>query len=129
MNAFFTKYVAKVNSGSAPGLNGQCRIWTGARSSNNKYGVVCYKHPIKNRWQTMHVHRLSVMLHHRYHELDASVVASHLCHNTLCVVPEHIVLEPQGVNNQRQTCKSGGTCLGHPLPYPPCRLELRMNDD
>lgn len=127
MDAFLTKYREKVRSGSAPGLNGQCRIWTGARSSNNKYGVVCFKHPVKNKWVTVHVHRLSVMLHHGYHELDASIVASHLCHNTLCVVPEHITLEPHGINNQRQTCRARGTCLGH-FPYLPCRLDLIMND-
>lgn len=123
MDEFLTKYREKVRSGSAPSLNGQCRIWTGARSSNNKYGVVCYKHPVKNKWVTMHVHRLSVMLHHGYHELDASIVASHLCHNRLCVVPEHITLEPHGINNQRQTCRARGTCLGH-FPYLPCRLDL-----
>lgn len=60
-------------------LFGQCRIWTGARSSD-KYGVVCYKHPVEDMWVTVHVHRLSAMLHPGY-EFDASVVASQLCHN------------------------------------------------
>lgn len=45
------------------------------------YGVVCYKYPVKDKWVTVHVHRLSAMLHLGYHEFDASVVASQLSHN------------------------------------------------
>lgn len=80
MDECFEKYKGKTRFGSAPCLNGQCCIWTGARSSN-KYGVIYYKHPVKDKWVTVHVHILSAMLHLGYHEFDGSVVASQLCHN------------------------------------------------
>lgn len=48
MDDFLDNYRTKVSSCSDTGLNGQCRIRIGARSSNNKHGVVYYKHSLKN---------------------------------------------------------------------------------
>jgi hypothetical protein len=33
------------------------------------------------------------------------LVASHRCHNGLCINPSHIVFEPQGINAHRTRCK------------------------
>ena len=35
---------------------------------------------------------------------------SHLCHNSLCLNSEHLVCEPQAVNNQRIKCHNDGYC-------------------
>ena len=102
------------------------RIWNGTKSSNQKYGVICYKHPVHNRWCTMHVHRFSVMLHNRNLAIPQHLDASRLCHNTLCLVPEHISFESHEFNNQRQACVTEGRCLGHPHPLPNCLLNLKM---
>lgn len=123
---FFQKYTKKLLDHSNLGHNGQCRIWNGTKSSNQKYGVICYKHPVHNRWCTMHVHRFSVMLHNRNLAIPQHLDASRLCHNTLCLVPEHISFESHEFNNQRQACVTEGRCLGHPHPLPNCLLNLKM---
>lgn len=40
---------------------------------------------------------------------------SHLCHSPACVLPEHILVEPQGVNADRTNkgCKKKKKCSGH----------------
>lgn len=123
MDEFFIKYREKVRSGFVFSLNGQCRIWIGVRSSNNKYGVVCYKYLVKNKWVIMYVYRFSVMLYYGYYELDVFIVVLYLCYNRLCVVSEYIILELYGINNQRQICRVRGICLGY-FSYLFCRFDF-----
>lgn len=100
MDEFLIKYREKVCLGFVFSLNGQCCIWIGVRSSNNKYGVVCYKYLVKNKWVIMYVYRFSVMLYYGYYELDVFIVVLYLCYNRLCVVLEYIILDLYGINNQ-----------------------------
>jgi len=37
----------------------------------------------------------------------------HLCHNSLCSIGFHLVLEPFVVNNARKSCARSGQCSGH----------------
>ena len=44
---------------------------------------------------------------------DPGLDCSHLCHNTLCCNPDHLVLELRSINNNRNHCKNGMHCFGH----------------
>ena len=129
MDAFFQKYRQKLNDSSAPGYNGQCQIWTGLCTPNGKYGVINCKFPDARGWRQMHVHRLAYMVHHQNIFIDKSYDVSHLCHNSKCITVGHLSLEPHGFNNSRQSCVSTCSCLGHPEPLPPCRVELKMDNN
>ena len=39
--------------------------------------------------------------------------ASHLCHTKACYNPEHVVLESQDINKQRNVCAAEKLCRGH----------------
>jgi hypothetical protein len=59
-------------------------------------------------------------------ELDDLVgEISHLCHNSLCVNPAHLCLEPHHVNQHRSTCVGRGHCYSHP-GFPDCLLHLKL---
>ena len=126
MEAFLNKYKAKLNDFSVPARNGQCVIWTGATHKNGKYGVVQYKHPLNNTWHSIHAHRLAKLLSLRLLDMPPYIDASHICHNSLCVNPDHISFEPHGFNNQRQICVVANKCFGHPDPLPECLVHLKF---
>ena len=44
---------------------------------------------------------------------DPGLDCSHLCHNTLCCNPDHLVLELRSINNDRNHCKNEMHCFGH----------------
>lgn len=128
MDAFFQKYHQKLEEKCALGLNGECFIWTGSCTPNGKYGVINCRFPGAIGWKLLYVHRLAYMIQHRAAQL-AAVDVSHLCHNTKCINVAHLVLEPHGFNNSRQTCVSKGECIGHIAPFPPCLVHLKMPDN
>lgn len=43
------------------------------------------------------------------------LVASHICHNAVCLNPAHIVMEPQSVNDHRTHCGGPTHCECHPV--------------
>lgn len=47
-------------------------------------------------------------------EKDATWVASHLCHNRLCVNQEHLRWEPSWMNRLRDNCPGGDGCVHRP---------------
>jgi hypothetical protein len=125
MEAFFEKYLTKLSENAVLGQNGECHIWTGACTSNGKYGVLNCKFPNAIGWTKIHAHRLAYMIKSKKFNYQGFDV-SHLCHNSKCINTEHLSLEPHGFNNSRMTCVSVGKCLGHPCPLHPCRIELKM---
>ena len=50
------------------------------------------------------VHRLAYMLHHKEWELPPDMHCSHLCHNSLCINVNHLILETPFVNGNRRQC-------------------------
>lgn len=117
MEAFIAKYSELVRQRSE--VNGLCRIWTGRQV--NHYGVVRYKNPHTGVWRTVSAHRFIIILDNKNFDLPADLDASHLCHNSLCVEREHLVLEPHSINNNRIHCKNSQICTGHG-EYPDCML-------
>ena len=44
------------------------------------------------------------------------LVVSHLCHQTLCVKHDHLVLESKALNNERKHCLDQGLCTENHKP-------------
>ena len=112
---FIAKYSAKLGNNSHLSPNNICVLWHGALKAGKytQYGVMCVK--INNKWKTITVHRLQYMLanHINITNLDSDMDVSHLCHNTICIKPDHLSYEPRYINNNRIACKGRGTCSGH----------------
>jgi len=90
-----------------------CRLWQGARKSGSThYGMIKAKFP-DTQWRTLHVHRLRYLVHVEQLKLPHGLEVSHLCHEPLCVAPEHLTLESHSVNGQRQACAARSKCCGH----------------
>ena len=50
---------------------------------------------------------------------------SHICHNKLCIKPEHFSYEPRAINKARDVCHSSNICTSHRtyesgITYPDC---------
>ena len=109
----FEKYRIRIENHSEVD-GGGCRLWRGAR--NHDYGVI--KVILDGKAVTRTVHRVALMCHTN-NIIPSYLDVSHLCHNSLCVNPMHLVAEPHFVNNNRITCANNGVCMGHG-EYPNC---------
>jgi hypothetical protein len=112
---FFIDNKHKIEQNSEPFGSKGCIKWGGPRSGNKwpQYGRMWVLIPGQSNRKRLHVHRLVYMCHHNILELTPGLHGSHLCHNSLCVNAAHLNLEPQSINNQRQSC--GDTCSTHKL--------------
>ena len=117
-----SKYLEKLEEKSVTAENGECVLWCGSVKAGG-YGVINVKLSKTSPWRSIVVHRVSFMMHNNTPHLDKHGDVSHLCHNSLCINPKHLSLEPHHINNNRQFCKMKGHCLGH-HSYPLCRLDL-----
>lgn len=97
-----------------------CRLWTGAVTNN--YGRKRVKYP-NGTTKLEYVSRLVYMYVHRVLIIPANDIngnkldMSHLCNNTLCVLPQHLVLEPHNTNMERRHCFNQFICTRHHIPY------------
>ena len=50
---------------------------------------------------------------------------SHLCHNSRCIRPDHLNIEPHAINMERLRCTHSlpKKCLGHEI-YPDCQFKV-----
>ena len=62
---------------------------------------------------TVNAHVLSYFLHKETLPGSRKDCISHLCHNSKCVRPCHLSLEPMKVNIKRSVCKKARQCFGH----------------
>lgn len=92
-----SEHVSVVTDLSSPAPYTPCFQWKG--STQNGYAVVSRGHG-KSK---LRVHILSARLKHGRFP-DHSEVTSHLCHNKLCVNPDHLVIEKIKANNARIGC-------------------------
>ena len=93
--------------------NSECRIWAGGLDSDKKYGRIGYVDPVSGDSKRKNVSRVAYMVFFEEWGADPGLDCSHLCHNTLCCYPHHLVLEPRSINNNRKYCKNEGRCFGH----------------
>ena len=93
---FIAKYSERLAQNSQLSPNNICVLWTGALKTGKytQFGVICVK--INNQWKNLTVHRLQYMLanHINIEDLDSGIDVSHICHNPLCIYPEHLSYEP-----------------------------------
>ena len=107
-----------------------CVIWCGAKWHNGAYGVITNPFYHVDRPyipKRIGVHRLSYIIRHREQYPDGILPSvddegrklnvSHLCHNSLCVNPDHLTMETQAINNDRKSCKCSGRCLRTHNPF------------
>ncbi len=108
------------------------------RNLGNQWGCIAwegyvdkYGYGVQNvRWPTVGLkkesaHRVAYMIRHklsrddmpRFDEKGAAVECSHLCHNKLCVNPDHILIENHALNQDRIHCKGQGMCSGAHVPH------------
>ena len=118
LNSFFEKLTQQLHSNTSVNYNDKhCDLWLGARTSNGLYGRKQVTFPDGAR-KIMRVSRVIFMIQHRslvipqFNEEGEVLEMSHLCHNTLCVNPEHLVLETKALNCDRKHCKDQGLCTG-----------------
>ena len=71
--------------------NDSCQIWTGSVKKGSNYGQIKYKDPKDGRYKTKGVHRVALMVSDKIKRLDiqANLVASHFCNNSLSVNVDH----------------------------------------
>ncbi|VDI29238.1 Hypothetical predicted protein [Mytilus galloprovincialis] len=95
-----------------------CVEWVGAKKGKSGYGIQVVKWPGGEEKRET-AHRLAYMIKHRLTRYDMpqidennnKVECSHICHQTLCVNPEHILIEPHAINQDRLHCKNQGIAL------------------
>ena len=106
-----------------------CAIWQGATACNGAYGIMRNPfHGRGNQPNTTFLHRLVYILHNinsfpdfrlpLINKFNEVLHISHLCHSSLCINIEHLKLEPESVNKERNTCNHQRKCSG--LHKPNC---------
>lgn len=128
MDKFFHKLSQSLVKLSHETANG-CREWEGCKDRHG-YGTKRVTWP-DGSVKLERVHRVAYMVHHRAlrHELlqfssADNLEVSHLCHNKLCIRPDHLILESHEANCERKSCQLLGQCVRH--HDPPCIfLDLR----
>ena len=114
------------------GIHG-CLLWTGAKWQGGQYGFTSNPFSLLNDSipRRIGVHYLSYIMTHKISYPDGelpridgnsnTINISHLCHNLLCVNPDHLTLESQAINNERNMCKGWSRCDFH---KPLCLLSI-----
>jgi len=103
----------KMHSSAHP--NGKCVLWTGCKNKKG-YGQFRYRDPrdaSSAGHKTRTAHRVALMVHIADFDVPASLQASHLCNNKLCINVDHLVFESCKINNERKNCFSYFRCTGH----------------
>ena len=112
MEDLFAYCEKKLKAMSDLDCNGQCLKWTGCVNKQG-YGQFRYRDPRSEGYKTRSAHRVTMMVKLKDFDLDPSIQASHLCHNSLCINTDHISLESNKVNNLRKLCVLCCRCNGH----------------
>lgn len=121
---FWLKIEKSLNNKTAGSGWGECKLssecveWLGCKDKCG-YGVKRVRWPDGSVFLER-VHRVAYMcdrrlLHHQVPQLNGDGLqldVSHLCHNTVCINPAHLVLETHSVNMSRRYCRDSRRCLG-----------------
>ena len=123
MEDFLSKATERIAHHSCPsvGTHG-CLEWQGAKTRNGGYGRLVLGVPGGGK-KEFRVHRLQYMVMNRILEIPRTdengslLDVSHLCHNSVCVTPEHLILELHSKNMERRSCKAQGLCTKNHTPH------------
>lgn len=125
MEVILDIFSTKLNNNSVASDNGECKLWVGPITTDGKYGLVSFRDPHSGKWIKRKAHRFCLMVFLKDFNLPTELDCSHVCHNSKCVNPGHISLEPHHINNNRIHCRNLRKCIGHGH-YPACNLKLTM---
>ena len=99
-----------------------CRLWTGAKWGKSSYGMKTLRIPGNKKKLYFRVHRLVYALEYNkipkllceitedtltppcLDQNGVKLEVSHLCHESLCLNPDHLVLEQFRINLHRMVC-------------------------
>lgn len=107
-----------------------CVKWEGAVFQPGGYGKIAVQMKDKRR-KYYRVHRLVYMIQNNMAAIPVQddcghrLEISHICHQKLCVKPEHLVLETHEVNMERLHCKVQRLCTKSHQPH--CLLVSFIN--
>ena len=104
-------------------VNDECMLYNGGSKDKEGYGRMRYTVPGENAERETSVHRMAKMVERKLLNVG-DFDASHLCHNKLCIRPDHVHLERTEYNNARKACVNKGHC-NHHGSNPDCLLQLR----
>lgn len=99
-----------------------CIKWQGAVFQPGGYGKLAVQWTDQKR-KYFRVHRLVYMLEHKLSEIPTQgsggvrVEISHICHQKLCVQPDHLILESHETYMERMHCKMQGLCTKNHQPH------------
>ena len=116
---------------SSPVNDKGCVLWQGGRTRDG-YGKLSVPWEVKEGGH-MKIHRkeerVSRMMHLIMYNLNRKCdlppqtwEMSHLCHTRLCVLPDHLILEPKAINQERRHCVQQQLCTKSHNGYPDCFL-------
>ena len=102
------RLISKIDASQANSKG--CHFWNeifyfNQRHAGPKYGRLKVTFPNGEK-KLLLAHRFMYMLHFNVTDLPGSMDVSHLCHNSLCINPLHLSLEPKHVNASRKMCTS-----------------------
>ena len=122
INAFFDRNQGQIDAKTLFDSNEtHCNLWLGARTGNGLYGRKQVSLPDGTR-KLMRVSRVIYMIQQRTlnvptsNEDGVTIEMSHLCHNSLCVNPTHLILEEKITNIERKHCFYQGFCTENHNP-------------
>ena len=62
--------------------------------------------------KALNVHRSKYTVYEKLY-IPSDMNVTHLCHNSLIINTDHIILEPQHINNNRNFCENRGNSYKH----------------
>ena len=114
MYIFWEKIERSLQKYSVNG-GGGCILWSGS-SDGHGYGRKTVTCCTTGKQKVELAHRVAYMLHKKVTELPRTNDAgdlmdvSHLCHEKLCINPDHLVFERHSENMSRDACFRLGSC-------------------
>ena len=107
-------YLNKLTESSQRHATG-CLVWMGG-PVDSKYGQMRVKFPGNKVSRVMYVHRVAVMVSLKLDRLPEGQEASHLCNNSRCIEPTHLILESHQINSERHHCFMQRVCTRNHEP-------------
>ena len=116
MAGYFLDTLQKIRHGCSPNQDG-CLLWTKGpyNTAQYPYGIMTLPWPCRAslKRKTFNVHRLMFLCHYQLTSLPDGFEVSHLCRNSRCVNPEHLIMEHHVINEDRKLCHAATSPTHH----------------